>query len=383
MNTETPPAPGRRGDAHRGNAHWRRLPAVLAAVTAATVLFAACGNGGPSTTNAASSAPGDPISGPDGDVETRQDQPTGDFPVSVDHKFGSTTIDSEPERIVALGYTELDFVLALGYQPVAARYPQFGDTDTAVRAWAIDAAGGADPEVLDFAFGELGFEAIAALDPDLILAVTSGITEGEYGTLSEIAPTVAQTDDFVDFGMPWQDITRHLGAALGRTELADELVGDVEAQFRAARRRHPDFSDQTLVSSFYGGSEILAFASEDLRARFFTSLGFTIPEQIDGIAGESFFATLSLEQAELVDTDVLVWSQLQFTDGGRAAIEADPVISGLEATRDGRVLFVGGEVDDAYQVSSILSLPAALDGMLPMLERATDGDPATEPSPAG
>ncbi|MGH9247805.1 MAG: iron-siderophore ABC transporter substrate-binding protein [Acidimicrobiales bacterium] len=360
------------------NAQPQRVRRMLVLAAAATVLVAACGNGGTAPTDPASPAPDATR-----DTDGSQDPASGEFPVTVDHKFGSTTIDAEPERIVALGYTELDYVLALGYQPVAARYPQFGDTDTAVRAWAEDAADGAAPEVLDFAFGELGFEAIAALDPDLILAVTSGITPDEYATLAEIAPTVAQTDEFVDFGMPWEDITRHIGAALGRPDLADELVGDVEARFATASDLHPEFAGRTLVSAFYGGSEILAFASEDLRARFFTSLGFAVLDEIDRIAGESFFATLSLEQAELVDTDVLVWSQLQFTDGGRDAIEADPVVSGLDATREGRTVFIGGDVDDAYQVSSILSLPAALDGIVPMLERATDGDPSTVPSPSG
>lgn len=325
-------------------------------------------------------------SGPSATAMTAAPSPTAApapaaFPVSIEHKYGSTEIPSEPGRVVALGYTELDYVLALGYQPVAARYPQFGDRSTAVRSWAEDLASGPDPEVLEFAFGELNFEKIATLDPDLILAVTSGITEEEYQTLSAIAPTVAQTDEFVDFGMPWQEVTRHLGRALGRSSEAEDLVADVEALFAQARDAHPQFKAKSLATVFYGGSELLAFSSQDLRGRFFTSLGFDIPEVIDTTAGESFFATFSKEQAEVVDTDVLVWSQLQFTDGGRDAIEADPILQGLDATREGRVIYIGGEVDDAYQVASILSLPAALDGILPMLERATDADPATEPSP--
>ncbi|MDZ7727011.1 MAG: hypothetical protein U5Q44_01765 [Dehalococcoidia bacterium] len=38
----------------------------------------------------------------------------------------------------------------------------------------------ADPEVLEMPFGELDYESIAALEPDLISAVYSGITEEEY-----------------------------------------------------------------------------------------------------------------------------------------------------------------------------------------------------------
>lgn len=56
-------------------------------------------------------------------------------------------------------------------------------------------------------FGELDIERIAALEPDLISGVYSGITEDEYVRLSEIAPTITQTGGYVDFGMPWQEMT--------------------------------------------------------------------------------------------------------------------------------------------------------------------------------
>lgn len=316
-----------------------------------------------------------------GSAANDQDNGAGETeaPTAVQHKFGSTEVPADPQRIVALGYTELDFVLALGASPVAARYPQFGDTASAVRPWAEQAAGDAEPQVLTYEFGALNYEEIAALEPDLVLAVTAGITRQEYDTLSGIAPTVAQTDEFVDFGMPWQEITELIGEALGEPDRAREVVSDVEEQFAAARRANPEFDGLTVASAFYGEAEVLFFAPEDLRGRFFTSLGMQIPGELAEIAGDSFFGKLSLEQLDLIDRDVLVWSQLQFTEGGQAAIEADPVVQQLAATREGRALYVGGEVDDALQVSSVLSLPTALEGIVPMLERAVDGDPATRP----
>lgn len=342
----------------------------------AALLLAACGSegGGSDATASAEEA----AQASDAGEKGVQD---GAFPVEIEHKFGTTEIPEEPERVVALGYTELDYALALGVEPVGARYPQFGPESTAVRPWAVEAAGDADIEVLNMAYGELGFEAIAALEPDLILGVTAGLTEDEYATLSDIAPTVAQTDEFVDFGTPWQDTTLLIGQALGAEPEAEALVADLEARFEEVRDAHPEWDGLSLASAYYGGDEVLFFASEDLRARFFTDLGFAIPAELDELADGAFFGSVSLEQLDLIDRDVLVWSQLQFTEGGREAIEADLIVGGLAATQDGRALFVGGEVDDAFQVSSILSLASALDGIVPMLERATDGDPASEPSP--
>ena len=44
----------------------------------------------------------------------------GAFPATVDTKFGEITIESRPERIVALGWGDAETALSLGYQPVGA-----------------------------------------------------------------------------------------------------------------------------------------------------------------------------------------------------------------------------------------------------------------------
>ncbi len=46
--------------------------------------------------------------------------------------------------------------------------------------------------VLNMPYGSLDYEAILALQPDLISAVTADITQEEYDLLSQIAPTIVQ-----------------------------------------------------------------------------------------------------------------------------------------------------------------------------------------------
>jgi hypothetical protein len=88
---------------------------------------------------------------------------------------------------------------------------------------------------LNMPFGELDFEKITALQPDLIIGVYSGFTEEEYNTLSKIAPTVAQSGGYIDFGMPWQEQTRMIGRTLGRTEQAEQMVAGVRVVTRHRR----------------------------------------------------------------------------------------------------------------------------------------------------
>ncbi len=293
------------------------------------------------------------------------------FPITIEHKFGSTTITAAPQRVVAIGYTEQDPLLALGIVPVAVRY-WYGDETNAIFPWAQDAVGGAAPVVLNMPFGNLNYEAILALQPDLISAVSSGITQDEYDKLSQIAPTLAQSADYIDFGTPWQETTLRIGAAVGKSAEAEALVSRVDGLFADARASNPQFEGKNIVVAYnYGESRTYGYyTAQDTRARFFTDLGFVIPAELLEIAGDSFYADISTERIDLFDQDVLVFLGLQWAEGGREAIENDPLISQLDAVREGRVVFIPAEYDDALQYGTVLSLEYALEGILPELEAA-------------
>lgn len=342
----------------------RRTPLVLLLLVLA-LLAAACGS-------EATSAPG-PSTASATPEEGESDETA--FPVTIAHKFGSTEIPDEPERVVSLGLTEQDAILALGVEPVAIRYA-FGDESDVIFPWAEDAAGDLDPEILTMPFGELNFEAIAALEPDLIMCVTCGLTAQEYDTLAQIAPTVAQPGEYVDFGTPWQEHTRIAGRALGQEDPAEELVAEVETRFAEAREQHPEFDGASLVlSGVVFDGEYPFHASADTRTRLFTTLGFQVPEELDELAGDQFYGTISRERVDLFETDVVAWQA--GSPAERESIESDPLLQQLGAVRDGRGIFLEGDVYDALQFSSVLSLPFLLDELVPQLAGALDGEAAS------
>lgn len=295
---------------------------------------------------------------------------TAAFPVTITHKYGATTLAKAPERVVVIGYNEQDIYFALGVKPVAVRY-WYGDAPHAIFPWAVDEAAGAEPELLEMPFGELNLEAIVNLKPDLISGLYSGITAEEYEQLSLIAPTIAQSADYIEFGIPWQYATQTIGDALGKGEEAAGLVANVEGQFTKAQEANPAFVGKTMAVAYANGDGTYGFyTAQDARARFFTNLGFEIPAELTEIAGESFYANLSQEKLTLLDQDVLLFLGLQFLEGGRETITNDPLLNQLAAVKEGRVVFVPLEVDDALQFGSVLSLEYALAGILPELQAA-------------
>jgi len=354
-----------------------------------TLLLGACG--GPTATAPTAIPPtvAQPATAPSGDdaTPTTDATPTAPpaeaapttppaaeaFPLTIEHKYGSTTIDELPERIVTVGLTDHDALLALGVVPVGTT-EWFGEQPSAVWPWAQSKLGSAKPEVVGDA-ATIGFEKIAALNPDLILALYAGVTKEQYDLLTQIAPTVAQPAAYVDYGIPWQELTHTVGQVVGKTEQADALIADVEARFAEVRTAHPEFAGaHALVATPFEG--IWVYGAEDVRGRFLTSLGFELPDGLAEITGEEFGATLSMERADLLDLDVLIWIDPDDAEGPLGG----PLYAGLDVHTQGREVFLDSYDDPlgaATSFVSVLSLPFLLDGLVPQLATAIDGDPAT------
>jgi iron complex transport system substrate-binding protein len=302
------------------------------------------------------------------------------FPVTIEHQYGTTTITQAPQRIVSIGYTEQDFLLALGVTPIAIRY-WYGEED-AIMPWAEDHVDGDKPIVMQLDYGNLNYELILELQPDFISAVTAGISQEEYDMLSQIAPTITQTDEYINFGMPWQDVTLMIGMALGKSEVAEALVADTEALFAEAREKNPQFAGKTVVSAYYYDDIFGYYTDQDSRARFFTELGFIVPEDLVEFAGDLFYANISIERTDLLDQDLIAIVNLQFIVGGREELEANPLFGSLNAVREGRVLYMDEVTENALGFYSPLSIPYALQQVLPLLETIFPPKPAIEATPS-
>jgi iron complex transport system substrate-binding protein len=348
----------------------RSTTLVVVAVTALALLAGGCSSS--TSSNETTSGTSGSSGGSNGEPGDRS-VPNGTFPVTIGHKYGETTIEQRPERVVTVGLTDHDAVLALGTVPV-------GVTDwlkahpSAIGPWATDALGdGAAPEVISDAT-VIDFESIAALEPDVILGLYSGLTETEYDTLSQIAPTVAQPGDVVDYGISWQDQTRTVGEVLGEQSTADELVYGVEAQFDEVKAANPDFEGAEGLVATIWNEKISIYGPEDSRGRFMDALGFTQSDEIAELAEGTFSADVSMERVDLVDVDVLVWIVLD-VEADRVKFAEEPIYSGLAVHTGGHDVYVanGSDVGSALSFQSVLSVPFLIDELEPQLAAARAG----------
>ncbi|WOI57985.1 ABC transporter substrate-binding protein [Palleronia sp. LCG004] len=288
-------------------------------------------------------------------------------PVEIAHRWGTTRIDAPPERVVSLSYTGVDYLRALGVTPIAYRAWYGGDAD-GLWPWTPPFES-EQPRVLR---GEIDLEAVARLEPDLIEAVFSGLTRAEYDALSRIAPVVAAPKGAMEFGATWPDMLAMIGAATFRPARAAGIAADLDARLRAIRDAHPGWQGKSAMIVWPDGP--LIYGPDDPRMQLLARLGLVLPDAARELVRGGFYFRLDTELTAPLDADVLIWLDV---GGGVAAARDLPLRGTLRAVAQGREVVADPETAAALSYATPLSIPFALDRLVPLIERAIDGDPAT------
>src|SRR5882757_3963609 len=207
----------------------------------------------------------------------------GAFPVTVKSALGSATIDKNPKRVVAIGWGSQDAALALGVVPVGMEdLSADSEPGQKLLPWEeqrIKDLKGATPTLVTTASGQVPFEKIAALHPDVILAVYSGITGAQFAKLSDIAPTVGYPDK--PWETSWQDQIALVGRALGLTPKATVLAAETNKLISNAAKEHPEFRGKTITFGSGTTAESYNFYyDDDPRLQLLKALGFTLAPSV-------------------------------------------------------------------------------------------------------
>ena len=231
------------------------------------------------------------------------------FPVTIEHGLGTTTIASKPERVVTWGWSAQDVVIDLGVTPVGMPFFAYGGGADGVLPWteaAIKDRGLTMPTVLPNQT-EVPIEAIAALDPDVIIAPYSGLTADEYALLSNIAPVVPYPE--TPWFASWQQVVEMTGKALGLTAEAEKIVADTEAFLDAEAAPYPEL--QGLVFANFVNrtdGQVSVRMEGDPRVQLFADIGMVpAPMWEGGTANPNGIAYfVSYENFEKIPTALLV-----------------------------------------------------------------------------
>jgi len=324
----------------------------------AAVLAGCSSNDSTETTNSASGA-----GGTDGET-------------SIDHAFGTTTIPAKPEVVTTVAWANHEVPLALGVVPAGMAAATFGDDDTdGLLPWVsekLEELGAETPVLFDESDG-IDFEGVADTAPDVILAAYSGLTQEDFDTLSQIAPTIPFPE--IAWGTSWRDMITTNATGMGMVSEGEALIAELEAEIEDAVAAHPAIAGKNVMFLTHVDttdlSEVSFYTAHDTRTMFFEDLGMTIAPSVVAASEETdgFSSTVSAEQADAFsDVEIIV------TYGDESllkALQADPLLSQMPAVQLGAVVNLPGDSPLGTAANPTpLAIPYILEDYLAELDRA-------------
>ncbi|WP_068423340.1 iron-siderophore ABC transporter substrate-binding protein [Janibacter terrae] len=326
----------------------------VALLVAAPVALSACGSD-PATDAAATSGSDDSA-----------------FPVSIESALGTAEITEKPKKVVTLGQGSTETSIALGTVPVGMEEYAWAADESGYTPWVHEAVkdeGGTLPEFVG-AGEELDLEKIVELEPDVILAPWSGITQEQYDSLSEIAPTVAYPDKA--WSTDWDEQIEIIGEALGEEEQARGVVEDLEQQLVDEAKKHPEWAEHTFSYVYTTPDTLGVFLPTEQRAAIVQKLGLKpdpVVKTLEETEGTDS-AVIGYENADKLNDSDLIFTFYSDPKAKKQAMD-NKLYASIPAIKQGAV--VAGE-DNAFVTASSminpLTVPYTLERYPKMIDKA-------------
>jgi len=273
------------------------------------------------------------VSNDNGSEENASDSKKEDTSYTVEHAMGTTTIAKTPERVVILTNEGTEALLELGVTPVGAVQSWTGDP------WYDHIA----DEMIDTKVvgleSEVNVEAIAALQPDLIIG-NKMRQEGIYEQLSAIAPTVFADD----LRGNWKNNFELYSKAVNKEEKGKEIIETYDSRIADLKEQLGDKLTMKVSMVRFMAGDVRIYQKDSFSGVILDQLGFARPESQD--VDDFAIKGATKEQMPLMDGDILFYFTYETGDGAASDLEnewlEDPLFNNLEVAQRGEVY----KVDD-------------------------------------
>nr|WP_265500515.1 iron-siderophore ABC transporter substrate-binding protein [Paracoccus beibuensis] len=296
------------------------------------------------------------------------------YPLVIEHAFGQTVLPERPERVATVAWANHEVPLALGIVPVGFAAAGFGDEDgDGLLPWVearLDELGAEAPPLFDEGDG-IDFEAVAASDPDVILAAYSGLSQTDYDMLSQIAPVVAYPE--AAWSTDWREMIRLNAAGMGMASEGEELISRLEREIQDTLAGYPELEGKSAMFITHLDSTDLSvirfYSANDTRVKFFQDLGLTMPASVQEATQPGQYS--GEVSAELIDSfeDVDIFVSYGSSDL-RERLLADPLVSHMPAVANGALVMLGNDAVGTGANPTPLSISWVLDDYVAMLAEA-------------
>ncbi|MFJ7936811.1 ABC transporter substrate-binding protein [Sporosarcina sp. NPDC096371] len=223
--------------------------------------------------------------------------------VTITGVNGEVTLDKAAKKVVVLEWTYAEDLLAVGVQPVGMadieEYHNWVNIDAELSADVVNVGGRQEPNL----------EAIAALEPDLIIG-TSFRHDGMVADLEKIAPTVIfnpyPEDEKMDLYQEMITTFNEIAKAVDKTDEAKQVLADLDAKYDEAKTKIENANLKTkdvILTLAYTGPqapEVRVFTPNSMASQIIEKIGLKnvhIPDQFE-LYGSSTFNVEGLTKYE-------------------------------------------------------------------------------------
>lgn len=287
---------------------------------------------------------------------------------TITHQLGTVEVPVAPARVVAMSDRDADTVIALGVKPVGI-HSRYGFAD-GVGPWAIDALCDlGDPAPAVWLGREFNYEAVASVRPDLIVYANSGLEQTSTTTSPrshrpwpcqrEPFPTARPPSSSSRWSRrPWTARrTATASSPSSRTTSRNRLSGT-----RTSAARRSGTSTSSPAASTPTRPTVNALMYE---------VGFD-PTEASAAADREEVIEISPERLAEFDADVML--AYPFGRSFDDLVEENPTLTSLESVEGDRFFVLE---DLALSNASPLSVPYALDRLLPRIAESLDATPTS------
>ncbi|MBT2687510.1 iron-siderophore ABC transporter substrate-binding protein [Bacillus sp. ISL-47] len=299
-----------------------KFKSLLAILSVLTILFlAACGNNNEQDDQAAE--------------KENEGNKTEDTSYTVEHAMGTTTLEKTPEKVVILTNEGTEALLSMGITPVGAVQSWTGDP------WYEHIADDMKDVQVVGTESEVNVEAIAALQPDLIIG-NKMRQEKIYDQLNDIAPTIfAET-----LRGNWKENFELYAKAINKEEDGQKVIADYDSRIEEIKTNLGDkLSQEVSIVRFMAG-DVRIYHKDSFSGVILDQIGLARPESqnVDDFAEKN----ATKERIPAMDGDVLFYFTYETGDGEASQLEKewieDPLFKNLKVAQEGNV----------YQVSDTI-----------------------------
>ncbi|MDF2958396.1 MAG: transporter substrate-binding protein [Paenibacillus sp.] len=244
----------------------------------------------------------------------------------IKHELGETEIKGTPKRIVALEFSYVDSLAALGIAPVGIA----DDNDPKLVIEPVKKKIGSYTSV--GSRYETNLELVSSLQPDLIIADISRHKE-VYEKLKKIAPTIVLNS----LGAGYKENLASfpiIAEAVGEGEKAKKLLADHQAKLEELKKNIPQGEKRTVLPAVVGANGFFGHSNKSYGGSLLEHLGLK-----DAVQSNEAYPKMTLEQLVQADPDVIFFMK----SSDKTVLDewkSNPLWSNLKAVKSGSVFEV-------------------------------------------